>query len=124
MKMRFGSLGSTMMVCRHMPPAPGCQRAGRRMAAQSREFLPASPAVGRTKERGVFDARVDDVGIGQRRLEMPDARELPRVRRAVVPAMRARHAVVDELVADRLPRRSAVVGALDDLSEPADDCEA
>src|SRR5271157_1633883 len=25
MNIRFGSLGSRMMVCRHMPPAPGCQ---------------------------------------------------------------------------------------------------
>src|SRR5437763_10512694 len=23
-QIRFGSLGSRMMVCRHMPPAPGC----------------------------------------------------------------------------------------------------
>ena len=32
--------------------------------------------------------------------------------------MRAGHAVVDELVADRLPRCAAVVGALDQLPEP------
>src|SRR5687768_8917859 len=41
------------------------------------------------------------------------------MRRAVVPLMRAGHAVVDELVARRLPRASAIVGALDDLAEPA-----
>ncbi len=39
--------------------------------------------------------------------------------RAVVPLMGARHAVVDELVADRLPGLAAVVGALDHLTEPA-----
>ena len=50
---------------------------------------------------------------------MPDARELPRVRRAVVPLVRARDALVRELVADRLPRLAAVVGALDHLPEPA-----
>ena len=50
---------------------------------------------------------------------MPDALELPRVRRAVVPLVRAGHAVVGELVADRLPGLAAVVGALDELAEPA-----
>src|SRR5437762_11538951 len=50
---------------------------------------------------------------------MPHARELPGVRRAVVPQMRARDAVVLELVPDRLPRLAAVVGALDLLSKPA-----
>ena len=50
---------------------------------------------------------------------MPDARELPGVRRAVVPLVRAGDAVVDELVAHRLPRLAAVVGALDQLPEPA-----
>ena len=50
---------------------------------------------------------------------MPDALELPGVRRAVVPLVRAGDAVVDELVAHRLPRLAAVVGALDHLPEPA-----
>src|SRR3954447_4820712 len=50
---------------------------------------------------------------------MPDARELPGMRRAVVPQMRAGHAVVDELVAHRLPGLAPVVGALDHLPEPA-----
>ena len=55
---------------------------------------------------------VNRVRIGQRRLEMPDALEFPRVRRAVVPLMRARDALVDELVADRRPASSAIVRAL------------
>src|SRR5438093_12581975 len=50
---------------------------------------------------------------------MPHARELPRPRRAVVPEMRADGARVLELVADRLPRGAAVIGALDHLPEPA-----
>ena len=50
---------------------------------------------------------------------MPDARELPWMRRAVVPLVRRRAAVVGELVADRFPGRAAVVRALDDLPEPA-----
>src|SRR5262245_14058287 len=50
---------------------------------------------------------------------MPDARELPGMRRAVVPLVGAGAAVVDELVADRLPGLAAVVRALDELAEPA-----
>src|SRR5262249_13744013 len=46
-------------------------------------------------------------------------REVPGMRRAVVPEVRAGHALVDELVADRLPGLAAVARALDDLSEPA-----
>src|SRR5262245_64155187 len=41
------------------------------------------------------------------------------MRRAVVPEMCAGGTVVHELVADRLPRLAAVVGALDHLPEPA-----
>ena len=89
------------------------------VAAQSGEFLPGLAAVGGAEEGGVFDAGVDGVGIGERRLEMPDALELPGVRRAVVPLVRAGNAVVDELVADRLPGLAAVARALDQLAEPA-----
>src|SRR4029453_12457382 len=38
---------------------------------------------------------------------------------AVVPLVRSGHAVVDELVADRLPGLAAVVRSLDELTEPA-----
>ena len=89
------------------------------MAAQSGEFLPGLAAVGRAEQGGVFHSGVDGVRIGQRRFEMPDALELPGVRRAVVPLVRAGDAVVDELVAHRLPGLAAVVGALDQLPEPA-----
>src|SRR5437667_8708383 len=50
---------------------------------------------------------------------MPDPFEFPRVRRPVVPLVRARHAVVDELVAGRLPCLAAVVRPLGDLAEPS-----
>src|SRR5450432_2983012 len=50
---------------------------------------------------------------------MPDALELPRMLRAVVPLVRARDAVVDIRIADWLPRLPAVVRALDLLPEPA-----
>ena len=91
----------------------------RAVAAQSGQLLPGLAAVGRAEQGGVFHPGVDRVRIGQRRLEMPDALELPGVRRAVVPLVRAGDAVVDELVAHRLPRLAAVVGALDHLPEPA-----
>src|SRR5215472_3967761 len=47
--------------------------------------MPALAAVSGLEERSVFDPGVDDVGIVGRRLEVPDALELPRMLRAVVP---------------------------------------
>src|ERR1700722_13297601 len=38
---------------------------------------------------------------------------------AVIPHVRARHAIVNELVSDRLPGIATVVGALNKLPEPA-----
>src|SRR5262249_16956512 len=71
------------------------------------------------EDRRVLHARVNRVRIGERRLEAPDALELPRMLRAVVPLVRAGRAVVDELVSDGLPRLAAVARALHDLPEPA-----
>ena len=88
------------------------------VAAQAGQLGPGLGAVGRVEERRILDAGIDRVGVGQRRFEVPDALELPRVRRAVVPLMRARNAVVGELVPRRLPGLAAVVRALDDLAEP------
>ena len=62
---------------------------------------------------------VDRVGVGQRWLQMPDPLEFPGMWCAVVPLMRAGHAVVDELVAGRRPRLSLVVRVLDELAEPS-----
>src|SRR5580704_16560884 len=50
---------------------------------------------------------------------MPNSLEFPRMRRAIVPLMRARNAVVGELVAGRLPSLAAIVRTLDQLSVPA-----
>src|SRR5690348_3129986 len=50
---------------------------------------------------------------------MPDALELPWMRRTVIPLVRARDAIINELVPHWLPGFAAVVGALDQLSEPA-----
>ena len=119
MKIRPGSLGSSRIVCRHIPPAPGCQRGPEPWPRSPESSCPCLPAVGRAEQGGVFHPGINGVGIGQRRLEMPDSLELPGVRRAVVPLVRAGNAVVDELVAHRLPRLATVVGALDQLPEPA-----
>src|SRR6266487_3233798 len=62
---------------------------------------------------------VNGVGICARGLDVPDALELPGMRRVVVPAVRAWGALVLELVAYRFPRLAAVVRALHHLSEPA-----
>ena len=88
------------------------------MLAQAGHLVPRFRAVGAAEQRCVFDARVNKIGIRQRRLEMPDPLELPRVRRSVVPLVRAGIAIVGELVASGFPRPAAVVGPLNDLAEP------
>jgi hypothetical protein len=89
------------------------------MAAQARQFVPVLTAVGRAEQCRVFDAGIDGIRVGQRGLEMPDALELPGMRRSVVPLMRPWNAVVDELVANWFPGFSAVVRALNELPEPS-----
>src|SRR5207245_11113263 len=80
------------------------------MAAQGGEFLPVLSAVGRAKDGGVFHAGVNRVGVGERRLQMPHALELPGMLRAVVPLMRGERLagfgrrVVSELIAVALGR--------------------
>src|SRR3954470_2312277 len=76
-------------------------------------------AVDGLEEGCVLDAGEDGVPVGKRRLEVPDPGEFPWMLRAVVPLVRARLAVVGELVADRLPGLAAVVRPLDDLTVPA-----
>ncbi len=89
------------------------------VAAQPGQFLPVFPAVGRPEKTGVLHPGVDGVRVIQRRFQVPDPGELPRVRRAVVPLVRAGLALVAEIVADRRPGHPAVVGTLDHLAEPA-----
>ena len=91
----------------------------RAVAAKTSEFLPGLPAVAGAEQGSVFDSRVDCIRIGERRFEMPDALELPGMRRAVVPLVSAGNTVVDEFVVHRLPRLTAIVGALDHLAKPA-----
>ena len=102
--------------------------------AQPGQLEPCRTAVFRFEERGIFHPGVDMIGIAERRFEVPDAFEFPRMLRAVVPLMRARDAVVNELVALahrhplwiccrpaawRIPCFAAVIRALNDLSEPS-----
>ena len=79
-----------MIVCRHIPPAPGCHDEPESCVRSPDEFAPALTTVGRMEERGVLDAGQHVVGIGQRRLEVPHPGELPGVGRTVVPLVRAR----------------------------------
>ncbi len=97
----------------------GLPAGARPVAAQPGQFLPGLAAIGGLKERRVLHSRVNGVGIRERRLEVPDALELPRMRRAVIPLMGSRNAVVGKLVSDRCPGLAAVVRALHHLSEPA-----
>ncbi len=86
-----------------MPPAPGIQPAA--VACLRSPLISAQfcASVGGTEHRCIFHTGVHGVGIAQRRLKMPHALELPRMRRAVVPLVRARHALIAELVAHRVP---------------------
>ena len=104
--------------------------------------MPTRSAIGRAEQRGIFNTSVNYIRIAQRRFQMPDAFELPRMLRAVEPLVGRerlsgfRRSIVDELVA--LPRGhafgrrcrlaggrpwlmpgfAAVIGSLDDLPEP------
>src|SRR6267143_779671 len=112
------------------------------MAAQSGELLPRLAAVVRAEQACVLHPCVHRIWIAKRRFEMPDSLELPRVLCAVIPLMRGqgfpgfRGGVVDEFVALALrhslwrgpfarrcpwlcPGFAAVIGALNDLPEPA-----
>ncbi len=54
------------------------------VAAESGKFVPVLAAVGGFEEGGVFDAGVDEIRIGVRRFQMPDALEFPGMLRAVI----------------------------------------
>src|SRR5262249_61464208 len=66
----------------------------------------------------VLHAGVDGVQIGERRLEVPHAGELPGMRRAVVPEVGSGNPVVLEPVPYRIPGDASVVRALNELPEP------
>ena len=91
----------------------------RAVTAQPRQFTPRLPAIRRSEHGCIFDACVDRFRIGERWFQMPDALELPRMRRAVIPLVGAGHAVIHKLIADRRPCFAAIVRSLNQLAEPA-----
>src|SRR5262249_39271734 len=95
-----------------LPARPGA------VFAQTREFLPIEPAISRPKDRRILHAGIDGIRICQRRFQVPNTFEFPRMRCAVVPLMSARNAVVRELVPDRAPCLAAIIRPLNDLAEP------
>src|SRR5690242_2125117 len=82
-------------------------------------FLPVVPAIRGAEHGGIFHAGVNRVRIVQGRFKMPDALEFPGMRRAVIPLVSARDAIVDKLVPHRLPGLAAIIGTLDLLTKPA-----
>src|SRR5438309_5106131 len=63
------------------------------------KFVPRFAAVFRFEQRRVLHAGVNMISVIERGVEMPDALELPRTLRAVVPHVRAGDSVVHEHVA-------------------------
>src|SRR4051812_532199 len=117
-----------------LPLRPGA------VAAKSGEFFPGSPAIFREEQRRVFYSGINVIAFGERRLQVPDPLELPRMLRAVVPLVRSERlavgafGVVGELIALPLretfraflrlaagdfPALAAVIRALNDLPEPS-----
>ena len=104
--------------------------------------MPVLASIGRAEHRRIFHPGVDGVRIGQGWFQVPYSFELPGVLRVVIPLVcrerlaGLRRNVVSELVALALghafgslglirrcpglvPRLTAVIGALNDLAEPA-----
>ena len=82
--------------------------------------LPPRLATIRSLEKGrVLCARVHRVRVCQRRLQVPDAFELPRFGRTVIPQVITHLTVVFELIAHRLQVFPASLDLLDHLPEPA-----
>ena len=113
-----GGTGRSRIVCRPMPPAPGAS-VGRTMVPERRQLLPGPATVGRAEQRRVLHAGVDRVRVGQRRLQMPHALELPGMLGAVVPLVGAgRRRRTRTRCPTGLPGLAPVVRALDHLAEP------
>jgi hypothetical protein len=58
------------------------------VSTQARHFLPVLAAICRTKQRGIFNPGVNGIRIGQRRFQMPDTLERPRMLCAIKPLVR------------------------------------
>jgi len=116
-KMRSGSLGSTMIVCRHIPllRLPGRSRP---VAAEPRHLAPAPAAVAERKERRVLHAGEDAVRIGQRgsRCQTRANSTDGACRRTTGGCPGRRRSGTRSRPA---PGDTSIVGALDELPEPA-----
>jgi hypothetical protein len=88
------------------------------VAAQPRELLPRLSSVDGLEQRGVLGSGVHGVGFGERRLEVPDALELLRMRRPVAPLMHRDTPSYSNLL-PMVPTSAAVARTLHDLAEPA-----
>ena len=103
--------------------------------AQAGKFVPRLATIRGFENRRVFGTGVYRIRIGQRRFNVPDAFEFPRMLRAVIPHVGADGSFVNEFItfafgktfrafqifriaAGRGPGFAAVIGALDDLPEP------
>src|SRR5690606_18718007 len=111
------------------------------VTAQPGQLVPRLASIGRAEDCCVFHTCVGGVGVVERRLHVPDALELPRMLRTVVPLVRGKRlavlfgSVVDELIALAFghavargqllrrtswsgPRLASVVRSRNDLPEP------
>src|SRR5882672_6535307 len=86
-------------------PCAGLPFGAGAMTTQAGQFVPGLSAVGGLEQGGVLDAGIDCFRVSERRFNMPDAFEFPRMGGAVVPHVgRDRFAgfgrdVINELVA-------------------------
>src|SRR5712664_3347958 len=104
--------------------------------------MPGLPTIRRPKHRRILDTGISRIRVVQGRLNVPDAFEFPRMRRAVIPLMgrqrlaRFRRSIINELIAlalghsfwrsrrlsrlrsRLLPGFAAIIRALNDLSKP------
>src|SRR6266576_1398380 len=114
----IGSIGIKNDRVQTHPSRPGLPKVALG-AAQSGKLLPGVAAIHSLEQCRVFNAGVNGVRISQRRFEMPDPLEFPRMLRPVVPLVSAGNAVIIEFVTGGFPGFSAVIRALDDLAKPA-----
>src|SRR4051794_18672104 len=89
------------------------------MSSQAGHFGPRLPAVGGAEQGGVFDSRIHGIWLCERGLKVPHTLKFPWMRRAVVPLVSTGNAVVGEVITDRFPRLTAIIGTLYNLSGPA-----
>src|SRR5579875_2340798 len=103
----------THSTCSWLPMGP------RAVTAQPGKLLPALASVRCAKDRRVLHPRVNRIWVRKRRLKMPDPFEFPRMRRAVIPLVCTRLALIDESVINGLPGLASIIRALNLLTKPS-----